>query len=198
MVLTEFSGERSNEAALSGSKEWVDEREVLYEAKLAVEGKKLAWAGVAVLALWFAAGAFLCFRSSDFPENIILFILLFLGGGIASCWFGRHMVRQVFRLRLNPGLYRISIDDYGLYVHSDDPNSTGSFSVPATNLKYLVKRTIKNADSEDQEYFVETKSGERHEIEPLFTNYNLNAMEVFAEIVERFHWVEIVEEEVRR
>ena len=33
-----------------------------------------------------------------------------------------HIVRGL-RLCRNPGVYRISIDDHGLYAHSDDPSS---------------------------------------------------------------------------
>ena len=102
---------------------------------------------------------------------------------------------MVAKLIKNPGVYRISIDDYGLYVHSDDPASAPSFSVIAPDLYRLVRKTIKRYEScDDYEYCVETKSGTRHRIEQLFADYDLDVMKIFERITDRFPWVEIHEE----
>jgi hypothetical protein len=108
--------------------------------------------------------------------------------------FGQQTLR-VMKLRSNPGFYRVSIDDYGFYVHSDDPASAPSFSVIATDLHRLVRKTIKNSESCDEhEYYVQTKSGTRHRIEQLFADYDLDVMNMFEKIADRFPWVQIHEE----
>ena len=105
---------------------------------------------------------------------------------------------RVMKLRKNPGVYRVSIDDYGLYVHSDDPACAPSFSVIAPDLYRLIKKTIKYYDAGDEyEYYVETKSGKRHRIEKLFTDYDLDVMRMFERIMDRFPWAQ-VQEEVQR
>ena len=102
---------------------------------------------------------------------------------------------RVMKLCSNPGFYKISIDDYGVYVHSDDPTSAPPFSVIAPELYRLVRKTIKRYEStDDHEYYVETKSGKRHRIEQLFADYDLDAMKMFERITDRFPWVQIHEE----
>jgi len=168
----------------------MNSQQVLYEAKLSREGRKLSLAGFLVLLLWVGAGVVLCFRFSTFPGNLLtLAIFAFGTAGFAV------KTARVMKLRKNPGVYRISIDDYGLYVQSDDPASAPSFSVIAPDIYRLVRKTIRQYDSSDEyEYYVETKSGARYRIEQLFADYDLNVMHMFEKIMERFHWVEIHEE----
>ncbi len=104
-------------------------------------------------------------------------------------------VARTMKLRRNPGFYRISIDDYGLYVHSDEPSLGPSFSIIAPDICCLVRTTTKHGDTDDtHEYYVETKSGKRHEIGQLFADYDLDGMELFDKITDRFPWAEILEE----
>ncbi|HTI99129.1 MAG TPA: hypothetical protein VL527_09620 [Dongiaceae bacterium] len=163
---------------------------VLYEAKLAKTGRNLTYGGWVVLALWTGVGAVFCFVFDSFPGRLIPLTIILLG----SAGFALQILR-VAKLRGNPGCYRISIDDFGLYVHSDDPASAPGFSIIAPDVYCLVRRTIRQAESSDDlEYYVETKSGKRHRLEQLFIDYDLNAMGLFEEIAERFPWVQIVEE----
>jgi len=165
-------------------------QQVLYEAKLSREGRKLTRAVLLVLMLWVGLGAVLCFRLESFPENILLMALFIFG----TAGFALQAVR-VMKLRKNPGFYKVSIDDYGLYVHSDDPASAPSFSVSAPDLDCLVRKTIKRYDStDDYEYYVETKSGKRHRIEQMFADYDLDVMKMFERITDRFPWVHLQEE----
>jgi hypothetical protein len=168
----------------------MNSQQVLYQAKLAKEGRKLTWAGLAALVFWVGIGLVLCFAFDSFPSNTGALVVIGIGAvGIAL------LTARVFRLRRNPGDYRISMDDYGLYVHSDDPSSAPPFSVIAPELCRLVRKTIKRYEScDDYEYYVETKSGTRHRIEQLFADYDLDVMKMFARITDRFPWVEVHEE----
>ena len=164
--------------------------QVLYEAKLAKAGRKLTCAGLVVLVLWTAVGAVLCFVFTSFPDRLLPLGIFALGAVGLSV-----QTLRVMRLRKNAGSYRISIDNYGLYVHSDDPSSAPSFSVIAPDVCHLVRKTIKQHDSaDDYEYYVETKSGTRYQIEQLFADYDLDVMRLFETITERFPWVQILEE----
>jgi hypothetical protein len=165
-------------------------QQVLYEAKLSREGLKLSIADSAVLVVWFGAGAVLCFVFTSFPDRLLPMAIFLLG----AVGFALKTAR-VLKLRRNPGVYRISIDDFGLYVHSDDPASAPSFSVIAPDMYRLVRKTIRCYEScDDHEYYVETKSGNRHRIEQLFADYDLDAMAMFHRIVDRFPWVRLHEE----
>ena len=174
------------------AKKIMNDQQVLYEARLAKDGRKLTCAGLVVLGLWVGCGVLLCFRFDSFPSNILALAVLALGAvGLAA------QTVRFFRLCQNPGVYRISIDDYGLYVHSDDPSSAPSFSVVGPDIDRLVRTIIKRGDSDspdDHEYYVETMSGKRHRIEQLFADYGLDVMKLFGEIQDRFPRVEIVEE----
>ena len=171
----------------------MNSQQVLYQVKLAKEGRKLTWAGLAVLVFWVGTGLVLCFAFDSFPSNIGALVIFGIGAVGTTL-----LTARVFRLRANPGNYRISIDDYGLYVHSDDPASAPSFSVIAPDLYRLVRKTIKYYDAGDEhEYYIETKSGKRYQVEKLFTDYDLDAMKMFKKITDRFPWVEI-DEEVQR
>jgi len=163
---------------------------VLYEAKLAKEGHNLTCAGLVVLVLCVGAGSVLCFVFTTFPSRLLPLGIFALG----AVGFAMQTLRAV-RLGRNPGFYRISIDDHGLYVHSDDPFSAPSFSVIAQEVYHLVRKTIKLYESsDDHEYYIETKSGIRHKIEQLFADYDLDVMKMFEKIIERFPWVRILEE----
>jgi hypothetical protein len=165
-------------------------QQVLYEAKLSREGRKLSCAGLVVLLVWVVAGAVPCFVFDSFPERLLPLAVVVLG----AVAFGQQTLRFM-KLRRNPGFYRVSVDDYGVYVHSDDPASAPSFSVIAPDLHCLVRKTIKNSEScNEHEYYVETKSGIRHRIEQLFADYDLDVMNMFEKIADRFPWVQIHEE----
>lgn len=167
--------------------------QVLYEAKLSREGRRLTIAGLVVLAVWLGAGLVLCFVFSSFPERLLPLSILGVGAVGLALQTGR-----VMKLRRNPGFYRVSIDDYGFYVHSNDPASAPSFSVIAADMRALVRKTIKRYESGDEyEYYVETKSGTRHRIEQLFADHDLDVMKMFERITDRFPWVQ-VHEEVQR
>ena len=168
--------------------------QVLYEAELAKAGRKLTCGGMAALALWTGVGVVLCFKFTPFPGSLILLLFFALGAVGLSI-----QALRLMRLCRNAGYYRISMDDYGLYVQSDDPSLAPSFSVIAPDVCRLVRKAIKQYDSTDNyEYYVETKSGTRHRIEQLFADYDLDVMGMFERIAERFPWVEIVEEVVPR
>ena len=163
---------------------------MLYEAKLAQEGRKLTFAGLVVLALWTGIGGVLCFGYTPFPERLVPLSIV----GLGAVGFSLQTLRMM-RLRKNSGCYRISIDDYGLYVHSDDPSLAPAFSVIAPDVCRLVRITIKQYESSDEhEYYVETKSGSRHQIEQIFADYDLDVMAMFERIAERFPWVQLIEE----
>ncbi len=163
---------------------------VLYEAKLAQEGRKLTLAGLVVFAVWTGIGGVLCFGYTPFPARLVPLSIVGLGAvGFAI------QTQRMMRLRKNGGYYRISLDDYGLYVHSDDPSLAPAFSVIAPEVYRLVRITIKQYEGSDElEYYVETKSGSRHRIEQIFADYDLDVMAMFERIAERFPWVQLVEE----
>ena len=142
------------------------------------------------LIFWIGIGLVLCFAFDSFPSNIGALVIIGIGAVSIAL-----LIARVFRLRSNAGEYRISIDDYGLYVHSDDPSSVPSFSVIAPDVCCLVRKTIKRYESsDDHEYYIETKSGTRHRIEQLFADYDLDVMKIFERITDRFPWVHIHEE----
>ena len=164
-------------------------QEILYEAKLAKVGKGLSWAGPVVLAFWLVGGLVLCFRFDSFPSNLGALIVIGVGGVL----FARAAVRG-FRWRKNPGVYRISVDDDGLHIHSDDPLTMPSFSVSAQEVNRLVRKTISWESGDAHEFYIETTSGKRHQIEQLFADSDLNVMKMFEKIRARFPWVRIVDE----
>jgi hypothetical protein len=95
-------------------------------------------------------------------------------------------------------VYQISIDNYGLYVHSDAPDFAPSFSLLATDISRLIRKTIRDSEgSEEHEYYVETKSGRRHQIQNLLMCWrpHLKVMDLFDQITDYFPTLEIVEEE---
>ena len=93
-------------------------------------------------------------------------------------------------------MYQISIDNYGLYVHSDAPDFAPSFSVVATDIAHLIRKTIKHYEGADEyEYYVETKSGCRYRIQDLLMcQPRLEVMDLFDQITDYFPRLEIAEE----
>ena len=165
-------------------------QQILYETKLAKVGSMLTWGALLAMLLFCGFGLTLSFLV-DFPGNLFPATWAVL----CAVLFG-FQLRRVLPLRSNPGGYRISVDDYGLYVQSDAPSVQPSFSVAATDLHRLIRKTIQHSDTaDDHEYYVETKSGKRHRIEDiLLVDSNLNVMDLFQAVTKRFHWVEITEE----
>jgi hypothetical protein len=162
-------------------------REVLYEGKLVERGRRVIWASL--LGYFLYAGVVTIGLSAldSFRGNIDPIIGLNVGGLII---FG---VAFVFgcRWRRNPGFYRISIDDYGLYVQSDDRSCGPAFAVVATDLQALVRVECIGSETHYYEYRVRTKSGAVYQ---LFDFGDLDHDALFDRILNRFHWVEFVEE----
>lgn len=108
-------------------------QQVLYKARLADVGLKLTLVMLLALVFWvgFYAAFSLAFHDFQFHSFNDIFhtgfglAIFSIGVGIIAV----HIVRG-FRLWRNPGVYRISIDDDGFYVHCDD-SSAPSFSVLA-------------------------------------------------------------------
>ena len=105
-------------------------------------------------------------------------------------------IRRMLRVRSSPGVYRISIDDYGLYVQCDAPAFAPTFSVIAPDISCLVHKTIKDFDGgNEHQYFIETKSGQRFQIEELLlVNPPIKVLVLFEKIIIHFPWLEILEE----
>ena len=168
----------------------MSERQVIYEAKLTKTGTMLTWGGLLAMALLGGIGWIFYFvvGSSGLSFSVVWTIVW-----VVVILFA---MRKVVPLRNNQGVHRISIDDYGLYVHSDVPALAPSFLVIALDIARMVHTTIKSHEGGDEhEYFVETKSGKRYRIEELLlVKPQMRAMELFEKIANRFHWVEIAEE----
>ncbi|HEY4417773.1 MAG TPA: hypothetical protein VGO57_18925 [Verrucomicrobiae bacterium] len=163
----------------------MNEPQILYETDLAEVGHQLSWAGISLVMACLVGGVLLCWYANFLP---LIFVV------IAGAGFSYNTL-QGFRLRKRGGVYRISMDDHGLYTHSDDPKSAASFTVIAPDSYRLVRKTIRDHDAADEhEYYVETKSGIRHQLGKLFTSFDLDGLKVFEQIADRFHWVEIHEE----
>jgi len=167
----------------------MSDSQILYEAKLPWHGRRLAWASLLGFVLYVGVVSAVLFVVDSFPDNVGPLIGINVVGAVI---FGVSAV-VAFRWRRNPGIYRISIDNHGLYVHSDDRWAGQSFSVIAPDIRSLVRKTCRHADSTDTyEYYVQTKSGRRHRIGDLFAD--LEPLDLFEKIIGYFHWVEVVEE----
>ena len=170
----------------------MSDQQVLYEAKLARTGTWLAWGASVAMVLFLSFGLVPSFLADSFDEiSGIVFVIVWsaICIGIFS-W----QIRRMLRLRRNPGVYRISIDDYGLYVQCDAPSFAPSFSVIGPDISCPVHKTIKDFDRGDEhEYFVETKSGGRYQIEELLlVKLPMRVLDLFEKIMDRFSWVEIL------
>src|SRR5579859_3832982 len=146
----------------------MNDQKVLYEADLAKVGRRLSWLGWGGVLVCLTAGVGLTwhFGSNEglFPSFSVFFAFIF---GLVA--------RRGLCLLRHPGVYRISIDDYCLYVQSDDPESAPSFSIPATDIRRLVRKTIQDTESCDEyKYYVESKSDRRHRVDNFFASHGLN------------------------
>lgn len=170
------------------------ERRILFETSLAETSSSLVWRNLAVLMVFAGCVIFMDWVTGSFPRGTLWLAVV---GLIVIGRFWRQL-RKFFLLWRNSGVYQISIDDYGLYVHSDAPDFASSFSIPATDISRLVRRTIKDSDGGDEhEYYVETKSGRRYRIQDtLLGPSKLEVMDLFDRITDVFTTVEIGEEEV--
>jgi hypothetical protein len=171
----------------------VKERRILFETSLAETSGRLLWRNLAVLMVFVGCVLFMDFATGSFPKGALWFALV----GLIIIGKFRQQLRRFLLLRRNSGVYQISIDSYGLYVHSDAPDFAPSFSVPATDISRLVRLTIKDSDGDEYEYYVETKSQRRYRIQDiLLSPSKLEVMDLFDRITDVFTTVEIVEEEV--
>ena len=165
--------------------------EILFEIKLKKAG---AWLtpGLLIGSAIFIVPGIILVAVLPFPDSLFLFLWL----GLCFWIFGVQLWR-ILPLRKNPGDYRIWLDDYGFYVHSDAPSIQPPFSVVATDLQRLVHKIVVG-DSDDHYYYIETKSGKRYQLEELLLQHpNPTPMQLFHKIINRFHWVEMVEERQR-
>src|SRR5579872_5283027 len=108
------------------------DKKVLYEADLAKVGRRLSWLGWGGVLVCLVAGVGLTWHFGAIEGSFSAFFAFIFS----------LVARRGFCLLRHPGVYQISIDDYGLYVQSDDPESAPSFSIPATDICRLVRKTI--------------------------------------------------------
>ena len=160
-------------------------RQILYEANLAKTGRALR-SGALLMLVVGLAGLVTCFVLGSFSDIGVLMIA-------AACVFLMVWpIVTVSRLRRNPGFYRIYFDTLGLHVQSDDRICGPSFSVSASELYHLVRKV--GGVDEPTDYYVEEKSGRRHQIHETLGNWDLDVMAVFRRIEQEFPSVTIVDE----
>ena len=162
-------------------------REVLYEGKFVEKGRRLLWASLLGYFLYAGVVSIGLSVLGSFHDNIEPIVGWNVGGLII---FGVAFVFAC-RWRRNPGFYRISIDDYGLYVQSDDRSCGPAFDVVATDLQALVRVECIGVESHYYEYRVRTKAGAVYQ---LFDFGDLDHNALFDRILNRFHWLEVVDE----
>jgi hypothetical protein len=169
----------------------VNERRILFETSLRKTGAALVRGAILVMLLFMGFGLFLAYHAVSFSFSVLALVWV----AVCACIFG-WQIRRLLAVRRNAGVYQISIDNYGLYVHSDAPDFAPSFSVPATDIARLIRKTIKHSESsDDHEYYVETKSGRRYQIQDLFMcRPRLEVMDLFDGITNYFPTLEIAEE----
>jgi hypothetical protein len=165
----------------------MNSQQILYEADLPQTGKSLKRALSLLITAGLAGIGFSMLVA--YPGHLIVVIfLLILVGGMAFNF------RGISKWSRKQGCYKVYLDSIGLHVHSDEPVLGRSFSVSILNLNRLIRKRVGNAEDLEYEYFVEEKSGERHQVGSLFTNYDMNAMDVFEAIARQFPSVKIVAE----
>jgi hypothetical protein len=163
-------------------------RQILYQADIQRTRRSLKL-GVLVLIIVAAIGFTVCLLIGPFSGKIFMlgFIGLVILGGIT--W-----LREICKWNRTPGCYQIHLDSIGLHVHSDEPRLGKSFSVAAMNLHQLVQKRVGGVENLEYEYYVVEKSGKRHKISAILSNYKLDTVNVFERIACEYPSVEIVEE----
>ena len=166
----------------------MNEMQILYEANLAKTGGSLRWGALVLLVLGLV-GLVLCFVFSSFPDIIgpLLVVAIFV------VMMGKAFVKMS-RLRCNSGFYRISIDMLGLHVQSDDSIMGPSFSVEPSDLHRRVRKKDGDFENTSYEYYIEEKSGRRHQVNEILASYDLDVMALFRRIADRFPSVIVVDE----
>lgn len=168
----------------------MSDQQILYEAKLSRMGRKRTSVVLVKLSVWFGLVVVLWFHYLSFPESIVPV------AGLALCAVGLAKESlHVYTLRNNPGFYRISIDQDGLYIHSDDIDSALPFTIEAHDVHRLVRTTTSHSEGTDHEYYIDTKSGTRHRIDQFFADHDMDVMRVFEKIADRFPWAQVLQED---
>lgn len=162
-------------------------RQIFYEANLQNTGKSLK-RGAVVLVLFGAVG-FSLVLFAEFSGKV--FVLLVLGIFISGVLM---KLSKFSKWSQKPGSYQIYLDSIGFHVHSDAPALGEPFSIATLNLHQLIRKRVGNGEDLEYEYFVEEKSGKRHQISVTLANYNLNVMDLFESIACEFPSVKIVNE----
>jgi hypothetical protein len=173
----------------------VNGRKILFETSLAKTSGRLVLRNLAILMIFAGCVLFMDFATGSFPQGALWLAVV----GLILLSTFRQRLHGIFLLQRKSGVYQISIDNYGLYVHSDAPDFAPSFSIPATDISRLIRITIKDSDNSDEfEYYVETKSRRRYRIQDiLLLPSKTEVMDLFDQITDVFTTVEIEEEEVR-
>lgn len=166
----------------------MDDTQILYETNLAKTGRSLERGALVLLALGIV-GLAACFAFGSFPDIIgpLLIAALFVFGLFRA-------FLKASRLRRNSGYYRIFIDPRGLNVHSDDTVLGPSFSIPPSDLHRLVRKGNGDFENTRYMYYIEEKSGRRHQVDEMLESYNLDVMALFRTITDRFPSVTVVDE----
>jgi len=160
-------------------------RQILYDANFAKKGSALR-PGALLMFVVGLAGLVISFVFESFPNIGLLFTTT------AFVFLMIWPIATVSRLRRNPGFYRIYFDTLGLHVQSDDRILGPSFSVSASELYRLVRKV--GVVDEPTDYYVEEKSGRRHQIHQTIANWDLDVMAMFRRIAQEFPSVTIVDE----
>jgi hypothetical protein len=175
-------------------------REILYEARVAQSGRVFFWAFAPLSVAFITVCIFFLLRRLNSCTDTQL-ADRYLPAGICGLLAGLFSCAAIWSLRLclNPGVYRISIDAQGLYVHSDAPDLAPSFTVATADIHRLVQKAIRQSEGEDKiEYYVETKAGTRHQIGRHFDTLDFDGMKVCDKITDHFYWVGVCIEKDRR
>jgi len=166
----------------------MNNRQILYQADVQKTAKHLKFGAVFLMTVGLICIA-ACLTMKSFSDKLILisFIGVFVTGILL------HFI-QISKWSGTKGKYQIYLDSIGIHAHSDEPALGQPFSVAASNLHHLVRKHVRNGENIEYEYYVEEKSGVRHQISKTLSNYNLNVLEIFERIACEFPSVKIVEE----
>ncbi len=166
----------------------MNRQNVLYEANLQTKAKKIQLAGLTLIIATIVAFFFLTFFVA-LPGKILVLLILALYLGVSL-----KELSGVSPSSKKVGRYQIYLDSIGLHVRSDEPAWGESFSVSVLNLHRFVRKNVSHGEDPNYEFFVEEKSGQRHQISPLLANADLNVMALFEIIASEFPSVKIVTE----